>query len=330
MKVKGLIALLLISATAVFFPTKLYANSIIECEDCNPTELKDKVELHVLQNGLSNGEYVFKTFDPVRLSIQDAVAIVVRSAPNGGFGGMPSLGIDTTITVNLVQKSGDYLEAERKLRLHYEAIMDMKRIVIETFNNDPGIILQPGNPLSSVADALKDKESAGLYIADQMRRHRDFGPEAVAGEIHVDWGDMLEQRFAKWVDTKLGFDAFMVVYVEFPDGTVGELKIKIRPQTRNVYEVTLTGTAWFANGEALILNTDILASHGEITPDMINIRSLVGLMNSMDDMNVTDPNGIGFFGSLNGGSNGSGCVRIIDFLTDPVTGNKVPYIAAGC
>lgn len=313
------------------FSTKLYASSIVECRDCSAFELKDKVELYVLQNGLSNGEYVVTTFDPVNISIQDAVAKVERGAPNGGFGGMPSLGVDTSVTVSLVQKSSDYLEAETKLRLHNEAIADMKRMVIETFNVDPGIFLQPGGPLKSVANALKNKTAASFYIEHKMKEYRDLGPENASGQIDVSWGDVLSSRLRSWIDEKLGFDAFIVVYVEFPDGTLGELKITIRPGTINFYEVTFTGRAWFANGEPLILDADMLASNGPITPTMINILSLVGLMNSMDETRVTDPSGIGFFGSLSGGSNGSGgCVRIIDFLTDPATGNKVPYIASSC
>lgn len=327
MKLKGLITLLLISATSIFFPTKLYANSIIECNDCTSIELKDEVELYVLQEGLSNGEYVVTVFDPVRFSIQDAVAKVVKSAANGGFGGMPILGMDTSVTVNLVQKSSAYLETERKLRSHHVAISYMKRMVVETFDRDPNIFLKLGGPLDSVADALKDKTSAGYYIEDQMKKHRDLGPENSGGQMDVNWGSVIDVRLSSWINEKLGHDDAIVAYAQFPDGTIGQLKITVRPGTNNFYEVTITGRAWFASGEILILNPDMLASNGEITPDMINILSLVGLMNSIDGMNVTDPNGIGFVGGLGGSA---GCVRIIDFLTDPQTGNKIPYIASDC
>ena len=330
MKLKGLITLLLISATFIFFPTKLYANPIIECSDCISIELKDKVELYVLQEGLSNGEYVVTIFDPVRFSIQDAVAKVMKSEPNGGFDGMPSFGMDTSVTVNLVPKSSAYLETERKLRSHYVAISYVKRMVVETFDSDPNIFLKPGGPLDSVADALKDKTSAGYYLEDQMKKHRGLGPENSGGQVDVNWGSVIDARVSSWINSKLGIDDSIVVYAEFPDGTIGELVIKVKPETNNFYEVTITGRAWFANGDMLILNPDMLASNGEITPDMINILSLVGLMNSIDGMNVTDPSGIGFVGPLGAGLGGSGCVRIIDFLTDPQTGNKIPYIASGC
>jgi hypothetical protein len=334
MQIKGLITLLLISATPIFFPTKLYANAIIECNDCTSVELKEKVELYVLQQGLSNGEYVVTLFDPVIFSIQDAVAKVVKvvkSEPNGGFGGMPSLGMDTSVTVNLVQKSAAYLETERKLRSHHVAISYMKRMVVETFDSDPSIFLKPGGPLDSVADALKDKTSTGYYLGDQMKKHSDLGPENSGGQLDVNWGSVIDTRLSSWLNSKLGYGDSIFVYAQFPDGTIGELKITVQPGRNNFYEVTVTGQAWFANGEMLILNPDMLAANEEITPDMINILSLVGLMNTIDELNVSDPNGVGIFGALGAGlGGGSGCVRIIDFLTDPLTGSKIPYIATSC
>lgn len=327
MVLKGLFTLLMLGVTSVFFPTKLYASTIIECSDCTAVQLKEKVELYALQNDHSDGLYVLTLFDPVKFSIQDAAAKVMSSQSNDSA--MPNSGMDASVSVNLIPKSSEYLETEAKLRSHHAAISYVKRMVVETFEQDPNRLIKSNGPLDSVADALKDKKSASFYIEDLMRKHHDLIPEKSGPQLNTEWAALIGASLEDWINDRLGFDDEIVVYIDFPDGTVGELKITISPATYNYYEVTTTGRAWFANGEMLILNNNMLALHGEITPDMIHIPSLVLLMNSIDGLNVADPSGIGLVGDSVG--LGSGCVRIIDFLTDPLTGNKSPYIAvSGC
>lgn len=282
-----------------------------------------------MQNSLTSGNHQFTVFDSVQMNLVDADVDVTNNSSDFGtsFG---IIDLSVVVDVNLLPKSSSYQIAESNLK-EYQILKNIW--ITETLRivqDAPDLVLGSDSSLQSAAQALLAPGEAGFIIEDKLNSIPSLKEtKDNAGLKFNNAMFVISTRLRNFIDSKVVSEVAST-FVLLADGTLIEVEITFKASsTGSKAVVKVTKRAYFANGLRIPTAAFAMDDLDEITEDMVDLDAMVNYIASLD-MNVGGDTASLYPPSFVCGSSLDGCIRIIDFLEDPITGRKIAYIAKDC
>ncbi|AEP31127.1 hypothetical protein [Brumicola nitratireducens] len=275
-----------------------------------------------MQNSLTPGNYQFTVFDSAQLNLVDADINVTNNSSR----------INSSIVdVNLLPKTTSYQIVESNLK-EYRTLKNMW--IAETLRliqEEPELTLWLDSSLQSAAQALQAPGESGFIIEDKLNDILSL--TETRDNVVLKWNNALlaiSKRLRNFIDNKAGMSEIASTLVLMADGTLIEVEITFKTWSSGSKAVVkVTKRAFFANGVRIPTAAFAMDDVDEITEDMIDLGAMIDYINSLG-MNVAGDTAILTAPSFVSGSSKDGCIRTIDFIEDPNTGQKIAQIAKDC
>lgn len=315
--------------STLFFSNVSYSQTILECRNCDQAEMVHKIRGYAMQYSLNSGDYQFTIFDSAQMNLVDAAVNVTNNSSNSGV----SFGIDMSIDVNVnfLPKTTSYQTAESNLE-QYQTLKNT--LIAETFRmiqDEPDLVLGADSSLQSAAQALLAPGEAGLILEDKINEITSLvTTRENAGQAWESAKFVLSIRLRNFLDSTIGMAEIGSTFVRLSDGSTIVIEITFKASNDGPQAVVkVTNRAYFANGLRIPTAAFAMDDMEEITEDMINLRAMLDYILSLE-MNVAGNTGALTGPNFVNGNSMDGCIRIIDFIEEPTTGEMIPTVAQEC
>lgn len=313
----------------LFFSNVSYSQTILECKNCDQAEMVHKIRGYAMQYSLNSGDYQFTIFDSAQMNLVDAAVNVTNNSSNSGV----SFGIDMSIDVNVnfLPKTTSYQTAESNLE-QYQTLKNT--LIAETFRmiqDEPDLVLGADSSLQSAAQTLLAPGEAGLILEDKINEITSLvTTRENAGQAWESAKFVLSIRLRNFLDSTIGMAEIGSTFVRLSDGSTIVIEITFKASNDGPQAVVkVTNRAYFANGLRIPTAAFAMDDMEEVTEDMINLRAMLDYILSLE-MNVAGNTGALTGPNFVNGNSMDGCIKIIDFIEEPSTGEMIPTVAQEC